>query len=172
MSAIDRQSGFSLLELVAVLAVYAVMAILSLQLLSNATLNRTKVSAATQSVTEAAAAIAVLRRDLEAMVPGDGPERLSIGEDGAAFGRSDGLTRVLVDWRLDPTTDELRRTTTEGALLMLRDVSDIRFRVSGAQGGWLPGSAFVPDHPGDLPRGIEVVVDSVELGELRLVVAR
>jgi hypothetical protein len=148
------------------------MAILSLQLLANATLSRAQVSEASRTVTEAAAAIAVLRRDLEAMVPGVGPERFSIGADGAAFGTSDGLSRVLVDWRLDPATGDLRRRAEDGAQVMLRDVADLRFRVAGARGGWLPGSSFTPDHPGDLPRGIEVIIDTARLGELRLVVTR
>ena len=77
----DRdERGFSLLELVAVLAIYSVLAILTVQLLSNAAISRTQISESVVSVTEAAAAAAVLRRDLEHLSPASGAQPPRFGD--------------------------------------------------------------------------------------------
>ena len=167
----DRdERGFSLLELVAVLAIYSVLAILTVQLLSNAAISRTQISESVVSVTEAAAAAAVLRRDLEHLSPASGAQPPRFGDATAVFRTSDGIRAEAVEWRLDGGT--LLRITEAGRQPMLMGVTRFDLRVLGPSGVWMPGSAFAQTAPGDLPKGLEAVIDLASLGPIRVVVAR
>lgn len=173
-----RDAGVTLLELVAVLAVYGIVAVLSLQLLSGAMLSRERTAAARAETAEAAAVLAVMRRDLEQLAPvASGSEpvfRLDPGRARFATAGGPGAFAAprAIAWRHDADTRRLVREGDGVAQVMLEGVGALAFRVSDGPGGWRDGPGWRGAGPADLPRGIEARIETDALGPLRLVVAR
>jgi len=175
--------GVTLIELLAGMAILAVVSIMAVQALSGALFQRDILSRSDDDAAGMVRALALLRHDLEAVVPvplgEDGGEptpaieagpqgftlvRAGIGPEGA-FGR--------VAWRLSASGELTRQVWPDPqaagdpgrVVTVLEGVTALNL---SARGGEMPGA----DDPLSLPPGFELVLDQPRLGSLRLVVAR
>jgi len=123
---LHRDSGLTLIELVAAMALFALLAVMGLQALTTGLRQRDHLAALDQEVAEASLGLALLRNDLAAMVPllfhppgGGRRSALHLSRDGRSLGLSIGgqsdlpplQTRGLhrVQWRLEPGSGRLLR---------------------------------------------------------------
>lgn len=188
--------GFTLLELTVVLAVFSVVAVLSLGSLSGALLARERIGEVGSRTSEFAAAAALLRRDLEAMVPasikqsGDFPsspfavsdtsQRLSLFAAGQWDIEANSNGNISqIDWYLDRSDATLWRSTrtlgTEApaeSVPVLTGVSNWRVGVRYDDGSASAGSDWLGADNYSLPRGVDVRFDIENLGNVRVLVAR
>lgn len=190
MKNVTQEAGFTLLELMAVLAIYALIAIVSLQVLSGALRNQGRAELAMNDATEAVAVLTVLRRDLEAMAPaaaslatGPGPfsseagGRIRIIRASQASGAGDGIEAV--EWYVDRTTGTLWRIVGEPegyaapkAVRMLEGLETWNVQTLSEQGDWVSANSWHAADVGDFPRAVEVLLRTAALGDLRLVATR
>lgn len=190
--------GFTLIELVAVLAIFSLVAVMGLQALTGGLRARSVLEGTDTAGAELVRTVTLLRRDIEALVPV--PFRPPAGREEPALHAPAGagwagLTLagqprlpdepgagvVRVEWRLDPATGVLSRrvwtvaTPRAGAspgpaVPMLAGVQRFEVASMGEAHGWRP--AFEPgDEPAlRLPRGVEVRLETERHGPLRMVV--
>lgn len=169
--------GLTLLELVAATAIFALVAVMATQALTGGLIQRRALGGTAEQAAALARTLALLRQDLAAAVPlphlpAAGPrgaplEPLPTG--GFALSRAapdGGFARVV--WRVDPGRSELIRATApltgagspEAGEALLPGVTAIRLTPRGE----------APE--GELPPGLEAVIDTADRGTLRVVVAR
>lgn len=191
-------AGFTLVELVAVIAIFSIVAVMSVQALSGGLRLRSALAVTDARAVELARALALLRHDLSALIPmaftpedgaaepavlvpaGGGRLALSLGGQPRQNGApEDGLARVV--WELDREARLTRRVWTgltparadPPAVPMLEGVTRLDIRATTAEGAelrsWPP-----PDGGSDtrLPRAIEMVIETDAFGTLRVLVAR
>lgn len=187
--------GFSLLELVVVLAIFALVALTGTQVIRAAIQADTRLSEIGDDSRELAVALALLRRDLGAAIgigfvsPAGaaepplriGAEGFSLSVGGLGFGPQDsGFGRVV--WRLDRASGALTRqvwtTLTpaapqagSGEVTLLRDVRAISVEAFQLPGGWQPGFTADPRQPVSLPRALRVRIDHARYARLDTVVS-
>ncbi len=191
-----RDTGFSLLELVVVLAIFAMVALIGTQVIRATVTTDRRLSALSESGEELAVALALLRRDLGAAIgigfitpSGAGERALRVGADGFSLsvgglaglpGSSAGLGRVV--WRLDPGSGQLTRrvwtTLAPGSdraaspeVVVLTDVTGIAVQSFTPETGWQPGYAADPRTPDALPHGLRVRLDHRRHNRLDTLVA-
>ncbi len=181
-----RQDGFSLLELVVVLAIFALVALIGAQVLQVTARSSERLTEISEESGELATALALLRADMAAGVPrpfapaqGGSAAPLVVSAQGFALSIG-GLARLeahvtgfgRVEWRLDRQAATLNRAVftslTPGAprtsdVVVLRDVEDIAVEIYRDQAGW--GTSLGSDS-GRLPRGMRVAITHSRAGEL------
>ena len=187
------QAGLTLIELVAAIAVFAVVAVMAMQILGGALRQNEALERLDADGAALIRTLALIRRDLESAVPvrfqppqgpaeaavlplpGDSGLALSVGGHAVPGGTlRSGLIRVT--WRLDPATGVLsrqvwptldpRRNDQAGVpVSMLDGVQRLAFVSPGLAPGALPD-------PDTVPRGMELRLDTVRHGPLRIVVSR
>lgn len=182
-----RDTGLTLLELVAATAIFALVSLMALQALTGGLIQRQVIETADAEQAALQRTLALLRQDLSAAVPlpwlpgsadqarplarpSGGGFALSRAGLPAGFDPGDpGLARVV--WRVDPTGQQLRRqvlplmasaSPEPPEHTILDGVSAIRLTPRGA---W-------PEAPEGLPPGFELELETRRWGLLRLVVAR
>lgn len=192
--------GFTLVELVAVLAVFSLVAVMGLQAITGGLRVRGALETADGEAAAMVRTLALLRHDLSSAVPAafhpaiGGPEpafdapagsgRLAVsigGQPALPDTPSAGLGRV--EWQHDAVGQTLTRRVWPS--LAPRDGFDVgpevtmlegvdRFGVSVLDIGtrWRPGFLDTDDPELDrLPRGVEITLESARYGPLRVVVA-
>ncbi|MCB1396381.1 MAG: prepilin-type N-terminal cleavage/methylation domain-containing protein [Rhodobacter sp.] len=178
-----RDRGFTLIELLAGMAILAVVSIMAVQALSGALFQRDVLTRSDDDAAGMVRALALLRHDLEAVVPvplgeedGEPTPVIEAGPQGftlvrAGIGPQGTFGRVA--WRLSASGVLTRQVWPDPqgagdpgrAVTVLEGVSALSLT---ARGGEMPGEA----DPLTLPPGFELVLDQTRLGSLRLVVAR
>lgn len=191
-----REGGFSLLELMVVLAIFSVVALAGVQATRAVLRADTGLRAAGEDGRALALALRLLRRDLEARVdlpytaPDGGLEppllidpargRIAVSAAGMLRGTdppAEGAARV--EWRLDRARGALERrilplAPAEGAVqanapgaVLLEGVTALRVQVhDGTQ--WRAAPAGAAD--ASAAAGVEVVIEQARHGAIRLVV--
>lgn len=188
-----RRAGFTLIELIAVLAIFALVSVMALQALTGAIYQRNVLERVDHEAEELSRALTLLRRDFEAAMPvafypplsdpepallapaGSGRISLSIGGHPRLPG-SPGAGAARVIWRHDPVATTLTRQVwpvlapARGALLepervILAGVTALTLETLG---NW-PERA---ENINSLPEGFEIRLTSQRHGPLRVVVAR
>jgi general secretion pathway protein J len=184
-----RDAGFTLLELVAVLAIYSLIAVISTQVLSSALRNQGRAQSAMHDVTESVAILSVLRRDLETMTPtgslpdrsdafaSDANGRITLMREPVRGGSGAGLERI--EWGVDRETGTLWRRSslpesveTRVPVAMLRGLEAWDVRALTGEGEWIPAESWSATDIAELPRAVEVRLHTAALGDLRMVAAR
>jgi len=192
----DRTKGFTLIELVVVLAIFSLVALVGVQVIRTTVVADRRLAEVSASSSELAVALALLRRDLRAVIgvsfstPSGGSEPpLRIGQDGFALsvsglggvaGSDAGLGRVV--WRRDPITGQLQRqvwtTLSPGSaqaagpeVMVLSGVNGITVESFDFADGWQPGFVADPRTPNGLPRALRVRLEHGVHGVLETLVA-
>lgn len=176
----DPESGFTLIELVAVLAVYGLVAVMSLQLLTGAMRSRDRTEEARAAVVQVSAALAVMRRDLTGMIPVAPAQgrttSLEIDDTSLSFvveaDSDENPHLVPVSWRHDSSTGRLIRSADGRETVQLDGIQAITVNVADGAGGWRSGAGWAPVSFAELPPGFEVTLETEELGQVRLVAKR
>ena len=189
-----RNGGFSLPELVVVLAIFALVALIGLQVIRATVRSSDRLAEISESSGELAVGLALLRQDLAAALPrvfhpSTGglepallvatPESFSLSVGGLARlnpGVS-GLGRVT--WRLDRATGQLFRqvftTLTPGAapreVPVMTGISEFALASYTVQGGWRAGFSADPRAPEVLPIGLKLRLTHSRAGALETVVS-
>jgi general secretion pathway protein J len=182
-----RDTGLTLLELTVVMAIFSLVAVIALQALSGAIAARGRVAASSAETADLAVATALLRRDLQAMVP------LPVGERGMAFSDSgdeivfvaagqfdlpegDRSGPAQVSWSVGSNGRLLRTRQVPGAapntMVIMTGVTGWEVRSLYAGGTWQEESAANPAAARDLPRAVEVRFAAEGIGGIRVLVAR
>lgn len=190
MTIYRQDRGASLLELVAVMAIFSLLAVMSLQLLTSAVRNQAHIAEAGNEVSMIAAGLSVLRRDLEYLQPVSGPlpntpERLLSGLSLSAEGRK--LTMITgsekdsawhVQWVLEDdgqlkrTASSLNEDIPETTTIMARGISQWSIEFAEVGGAWRSNLQTSDNSTSNLPRGVKIVLQHEDLGDLRLVAVR
>ena len=179
-----KTKGFSLLELVAVLAIFAMVALIGVQVMQSTLRSSERLTEISDQSGEMAVALSLLRQDLSnavtrgfippgggeqpALVQGQGGFALSVGGVARLDPGASGFGRVV--WRYDPTTDQLlRRVWTSlnpgdpraasPEIAVLSGVEGFSLFSYDAQGGWRPGYASDPGNPVVLPLGVRLRIE-------------
>lgn len=175
----SRARGFSLIELVAVLAIFAVVALIGVQVIQAAVRSSDRLTAVSEETAGLAQALALLRQDLNAALPrrftppdgGDEPAlvtrrsgfSLSVGGLARLNAGATGFGRVT--WALDRGTGTLSRsvwpTLTPGrgapeAVAVLEGVEDFALDSFSVGTGWTDGFSADPRDTSALPLGLRV----------------
>lgn len=182
-----RDTGLTLLELAVVMAIFSLVAVITLQAMSGAMTSRGRVAASGAETAALAAATALLRRDLKAMVP------LPVGDRGMAFSDSaDGIVFVAAGQSDLPEGDRSGpaqvtwSVSVNGGLLRTRQIPDaapvtmeMLTSVSGwnvhsldDQGTWREETSAIPAEARVLPRAVDVKFTVEGFGQIRVLVAR
>lgn len=188
--------GFTLLELIAVLAIFSLVAIMSVNALAGGLRGTMRIAQTSDQLTNVMTVTEVLRRDLEAIVPVSssfatgGPPASFVVEDTrhslsfVTMGQLDrstlqGGTLMSVRWDVNQNSNTLIRTERPHAsgaparsTLALDGVSGWNVSIWTDRGERRPGPAWRRQPPETLPRGIEVSFAVETLGPLQVVVAR
>ncbi len=190
-----RQAGFSLRELVAVMAIFALDALIGVQVIQASVRSSERLTKISDESADLAVALAQLRQDLDmalalpfttpsgtpepALLAGDGGFALTVGGI-AVLGDGSGQGRVV--WRHDPVTETLvrqlwpTRIPASGRaagpdIAVLEDVTALSISSYTARAGWRAGFANDPRNPDDLPLGLRVRIEHARLGALETVVS-
>lgn len=177
--------GFSLLELVVVMALFALVALIGVQVVAQVIRTDEKLSAVSRDASDLAYGLALLRADLQSATPMafhppgglplpalDAPARaphfsLSIGGQATLDGSGPGRARVT--WRLDPASGTVTRVfwpslipgdrrLASPEVTVFRDVDDLTLEIFDPEQGWGPGFPR-PDVPGTgLPDALRVTI--------------
>ena len=197
--AADKAAGFTLVELVAVLAIFALVAVMALQALTGGLRVRAALEGADDRAASLNRTLALLRRDLVAGLPAaflppagsaepallavPGTHRLDLslgGQPRLPDSPEAGLARVI--WRLDVTTGVLTRQiwpllapaepgTLGPEVPMLAGVRSLDLRVTDDGTSWRDGHIPSADRaPTQLPKGLEVIIGTDLYGPLRVLV--
>jgi prepilin-type N-terminal cleavage/methylation domain-containing protein len=168
--------GLTLLELVVATALFALVATMAAQALSTGLIQQRGIDRTQAQAAALARTLALLRQDLEALVPvaarpggaaGDAPlARTGGGLALSRLGPDGRLVRVV--WRLDPGGAGLGRIAVPLGAEVPPGVTEVL--LPGATGLTLVRHGET-DEDG-LPEGMEVRIDRREGGGLRVVVAR
>ncbi len=187
--------GFSMFELVVVLAIFALVALTGTQVIRATVQADHRLSQISDTSRELAVALALLRRDLGAAIgigfvaPAGGAEPpLRIGADGFSLSvgglgtgpDQDGLGRVV--WRLDRASGTLTRRVwptlapaasqaASAEVTLLGGVRSIAVEAFQLPGGWQPGFVADPRQPVSLPRALRVRIDHARHERLETVVS-
>ncbi|MCG6902168.1 MAG: prepilin-type N-terminal cleavage/methylation domain-containing protein [Rhodobacter sp.] len=189
-----RSGGFSLLELVVVLAIFALVALIGVQVIQATVRNSRQLTRISEESGELAVGLALLRQDLNAALPRSytppnggtrpaltvtSPDRFSLTVGGLAQldRNASGLGRVT--WRFDRPTGQLYRqvwtSLNPGGLApevpVLGDVSEFALSHFTTQGGWRAGYSADPRNIGQLPLGLRVRLTHARAGEVLTVVS-
>jgi general secretion pathway protein J len=192
----SQTKGFSLLELVAVLAIFAVVALIGVQVMQSTLRSSERLTDISEQSREIAVALSLLRQDLgnavprafippgggqqPALVQGQGGFALSVGGLARLDPGASGFGRVI--WRYDPTTDQLlRRVWTSlnpgdpraasPEITVLSGVNSVALFSYDVQGGWRPGFASDPGNPSVLPLGVRLRIDHTRAEALDVTVS-
>ena len=185
MMRVDPQTkGFSLLELVAVLAIFAMVALIGVQVMQSTLRSSERLTEISEQSAEMAVALSLLRQDLSnavtrgfippgggeqpALVQGQGGFALSVGGLARLDPGASGFGRVV--WRYDPVTDQLLRrvwtSLTPGdpraaspEIAVLSGVEGFNLFSYDTQGGWRSGYASDPGNPSVLPLGVRLRIE-------------
>jgi len=188
--------GFSLLELVVVVAIFALVAVMSAQALQGTLRSQERLAAQSRKSAGLSLGLARLRLDLESAVPltfrdenGVGQPALLVGKDSRQLGLSvagqgrleeepgAGLGRV--EWRLDSGTGQIMRrfwptlmpgrAAAAGAeTMVMADVRDLQISTYSKKDGWTAGWRPDADDPAALPLALRVVIETGNFGRLEL----
>jgi len=189
-----RSAGFSLLELVVVLAIFALVSLIGVQVIQATVRSSERLTEVSEESRELALALALLRQDLNAalarsFIPANngldpalklGPGGFSLTVGGLARFKpgTSGFGRVT--WRFDAAKGQLFRqvqtSLTPGAarvpeVAVLSGVRALDLFSYEAQSGWKPGFAGDPRNPARLPLGLRVRLDLARVGVLDTVVS-
>lgn len=189
-----RAQGFSLIELVAVLAIFSVVALIGVQVIQAAVRSSDRLSDVSDQSADLAQTLALMRQDLEAAVPrlftppDGGAEPALVARPGSFSLSVGGLTRLTpgatgfgrVTWRHERTTGVLTRQvwtslTPGGAaperVVMLSDVQALALDSFRPQTGWSTG--FDPDtrDRAALPLGLRVRIGTQRFDPLETMVS-
>lgn len=189
-----RANGFSLLELVAVLAIFALVALIGVQVIQATVRSSERLSDISEDSGELAVGLALLRQDLNAALPRSfSPARggqepalrvatpdsfsLSVGGLARLDAAASGLGRVT--WRLDHGTGQLYRQvftslTPAGRapeVVVLGGITRFELASYAARGGWRTGFSADPRNIDDLPLGLRVRLTHERAGDLETVVS-
>ena len=171
--------GASLIELTVVVAVFSLVAVIAVQALGGAITSRARIAERSAATAELSATLALLRRDLGAMVPValDGPAfaldagRLSLvaaGQPDLAGSGRDGLARIVWETGSDGS---LTRSTGADRVTLLGGVSGWEARALDGD-GWRSSMGGEADAQRRLPRAVEVRLATADLPDLRVLVTR
>lgn len=192
-----RDHGFSLLELVVVMAIFAVVALIGVQVIGQAVRADARLAKVNEQAADTAFALALLRADLTAAIglpfyPPNGlplpaleaPARenrfaLSLGGQ-ATFDRS-GPGRARATWRLDPATGEVTRQVWPSLIpgdvrmaspevVLFRDVRALTVEGYDPENGWTPGYPKPGKDPDLLPDALRVTLETGGAGPLQVLV--
>ena len=182
------EQGFTLIELLVAMAILALVSVMAVQSLSGALFQRRVMTRVDDDATQLSRALALLRHDLEAIVPlaqrdgaGDALPAVATSTDGFSLMRggiwalpgevSDGFARV--EWVLETDGSLTRQLRPNGAsddtasppVVLLDDVSGLTL---APLGGDMPEI----EKPDLMPMGFAVNFTHARYGAIRLVVAR
>ncbi len=198
MTARRASAGFTLLELVVVLAVFALVTVMSLQALQGTIRSQSRLTEQSQDNAALAELLVRLRRDLEAAVPlaftppgGGARAALEVDRGGTGFALSLGGQPVLpgdesaglsrVEWRYDADARVLTRAAwlslipaqaaSRGPdIVQMQQVEGLEIASMGAANAWQPGWEPAEDDPlASLPRAIRVRIITAAMGRIDLV---
>lgn len=183
-----RTRGFTLVELIAVLAIFSLVAVMAMQALSGSIRSRDALTRADDDAAELMRGLTLLRSDLDAIIPADfhpptgapeppaeiGPGRLALSLGGQP--RLEGETGMRrVEWAHDRADDTLTRRSWPGlagadrgpATVILTGVTGFEAEPLGTPDETLPH----PRTETPPPRGIALRIDTERHGTLRVVAA-
>ena len=189
-------SGFSLLELVVVVAIFALVAIMSVQALKGTLRAQQRLEARSELNIGLTLALSRLRLDLESAAAlmftdegGVGQPALLLDQDAgrmalsvagmARFDNEPGAGLGRIEWRLEsesgrimrrywPTLIPARAGGAGPETAVMQDVLGLEFWTYDPEFGWVTGW-LPPENPGTLPLAIKVVIQTGALGRLELV---
>ncbi len=189
--------GFSLLELVVVMAMFAVVALIGLQVIAQTLRNDERLTKASREASDLAYGLALLRADLGAAIalpfhppnglpapPLDAPARegrfsLSLGGQASLDGDGAGLARVT--WRLDPAANTVTRQVWPvlipgAARLAGPEVTMFEGVRALALEGYVPGQGWGSGFPRPgkdappLPAALRVTMEHAAFGRVQTIV--
>lgn len=174
-----KAGGFSLLELIAVLAIFAVVALIGVQVIQASVRSSERLTTLSDETSKLAYALAVLRHDLNAALPRrftppDGGTEPALVSRAGGFSLSvGGLARLdpgatgfgRVIWRFNRRDGTLLRqvwtTLTPGGsappeVLVLDGIDAFDLASFTLEGGWRDGFAADPRNTAALPMGLRI----------------
>lgn len=190
------QTGFSLLELVVVVAIFSLVAVMSVQALKGTLRSQQFLGSKSDDNFDLTLALARLRLDLESAVPlkfrdANGVEQpaLVIDQEAGQMKMSvAGMTRFnnepaaglgRIEWRLDAANGQIMRrywptlipgrAEAAGAeVTVMDDVRDLDIWTFSTESGWVTGW-LASNNPDAWPLAIRVVIETGALGRIELV---
>ncbi|MDR6267603.1 type II secretion system protein GspJ [Roseobacter sp. N2S] len=194
------ERGFTLLELIVVLAVFALVATMSLQAMTGTLRTRDRLVKVESQTAEITRVLALLRADLQAAVPlefhdvngqiqssfeiAQGSEQLAFSVSGrfALPGeQSAGLGRVI--WRFDRSTQQVLRqswptlipadrASLSPEVVVATGISGFDVRRLDGDGNWVsgPDDSLGAGTSSGLPRAVDVVIDTAAFGRISTLV--
>ena len=192
----EGDGGFTLLELVAVLAIFALIATMGVQALQGALRTQRALADRSAATVELEAALGQLRHDLEHAAPlvfvtpgGTVRAAFEVGARGQGFtlslaglaGLDDRPGQGRVEWQLDPADGALTRRMwpvlapveadqAGPAQPVIGGIEDLRVFTYAAETGWRSGWEMPADAgPATLPAAVRIEIGSRDWGELSLV---
>ncbi len=191
-----RANGFSLLELVVVLAIFALVALVGVQVIRSTVLTEQRLASTGAANAELAVTLALLRRDMRAAIgvgfftpTGIDEPALQIRQNGFSLsvGGLSGIENSAPDlgritWRRDPATGQLRRqvwtTLVPGGpgaggaeVTMLGDVAGLAVEAFTPAAGWQPGFTADPRAASSLPHALRVRLQHAVFGQIETLVS-
>ncbi|GGA29435.1 type II secretion system protein GspJ [Neptunicoccus cionae] len=197
----DQQAGFTLIELIVVLAVFALVATMSLQAMTGTLRTRDRLAGVAEQTAQTTRVLALLRSDLESAVPlefhdvsgrirssfdiAQGSVEMAIsvsGRHGLPGEQVTGLGRVI--WRYDrgagvltrqswPVLNPADRGSVGPQVVVGEGITGFEVRRLDGDGNWVSG----PDpnlgagSSSGLPRAVDVVIDTDAFGRINTLVA-
>jgi len=195
-----QDAGFSLMELVVVMAVFALVAIMGLQALSGTLRQRDRLVEIDTSTAALMNVMTLMRSDLQAGVPllfhasdGAAQSAFDISPNQNSFaisvsGKQDlpgeftaGLGRVT--WHLDPASGNLTRQSwpvlnpadsgvASPKVVVATKISRLSFRILSPERIWIAGKNMIAGNVSStLPKAVEVSLSTQTHGVVRLLVS-
>ena len=187
-------TGFSLLELVAVLSIFALVALIGVQVLQASVKTSERLTAVSDASADLAKGLALLRHDLNAAFPSqfeppNGAVDPALKTNRSSFDLSvAGLSRIdpgatgfgRIRWRFDRTSKQVFRqvwTSLNPAdarateVLVFDEVDDFELSSFSMQAGWRVGYAVDPRNPGQLPLGLKVALSVPQGDDIEIIVS-
>ncbi|KIH85744.1 type II secretion system minor pseudopilin GspJ [Pseudomonas batumici] len=178
----NKQTGFTLVELVIALAIFSLIGLASYRLYEGVLATQARVSAHEQGLRSLQRALAVLERDvLQATIPKEG-QAVTLGAGQLNLQRGNGRNpldeprseRQEIAYRLEEGTLWRYRRSLDlpeiHKLPLLKDVRALRWRLYAQKNGWRTDWPSTPGRSAGHPRALEITLSAGRFEQIRRII--